>query len=370
MRSAHTNTHTPQYRSQEWRAKLKPEPKHTHPHREPQQGVAGYKRGAQTNTHTPEHPSQVWRGAAETRAQASTPPPHITAGSGGVQVERAHKHSHTGTPQPGVARRSQNRSPSTHTHGADPSQEWRGTSGARTETHTHPNTQARSGGAQPKPEPKRTHRHRTPEPGVAGYRQSTHTFTHWVWGVRDWALSHPRLPVLWGVPPGPTTHRLWVRGGWAWGPVTDPAARALASLPVALWRRHEGARGSASCLGVGRPGSGALPTPSVRPSGRAAGAHYPLAVGAGGAGVGTRHRPRSACSCELAWRAVAAARACPGGGVPCLGERRPGSGALPARPPVLWGVRLGPTTHWPLVRGARAWGPVIRPTARTPASWL
>ena len=38
--------------------------------------------------------------------------------------------------------------------------------------------------------------------------------------------------------------------------------------------------GGASCLGVGRPGRGALPPPTARPLGRAAGARYPLAVGA------------------------------------------------------------------------------------------
>ena len=65
--------------------------------------------------------------------------------------------------------------------------------------------------------------------------------------------------------------------------------------------------GGASCLGVGRPGSGALPPPTTRPFGRAAGAHYPLAVGAGGAGTGTRHQPHSARSCELPLRALGAA---------------------------------------------------------------
>ena len=65
--------------------------------------------------------------------------------------------------------------------------------------------------------------------------------------------------------------------------------------------------GGASCLGVGRPGTGALPTPTSRPFGRAAGAHYPLAVGAGGAGEGTRYQPHSAHSCVLALRAVGAA---------------------------------------------------------------
>ena len=65
--------------------------------------------------------------------------------------------------------------------------------------------------------------------------------------------------------------------------------------------------GGASCLGVWRPGSGALPPPTTRPFGRAAGAQYPLAVVAGGAGTGTRHQPHSARSCELALRAVGAA---------------------------------------------------------------
>ena len=65
--------------------------------------------------------------------------------------------------------------------------------------------------------------------------------------------------------------------------------------------------GGASCLGVGRPGPGALPPPTTRPFGRAAGAHYPLAVGAGGPDMGTRHQPDSARSCELALRAVGAA---------------------------------------------------------------
>ena len=65
--------------------------------------------------------------------------------------------------------------------------------------------------------------------------------------------------------------------------------------------------GGASCLRVERQGTGALPPPTSRPFRRAAGAHYPLAVGAGGAGVGTRHRPHRARTCELALRAVGAA---------------------------------------------------------------
>ena len=64
--------------------------------------------------------------------------------------------------------------------------------------------------------------------------------------------------------------------------------------------------GGASGLVVGRPELGALPPPTSLLFGRAAGAHYPLAVGAGDAGVGTRHQPHRARSCELALRAVRA----------------------------------------------------------------
>ena len=136
----------------------------------------------------------------------------------------------------------------------------------------------------------------------------------WVLGVRGRALSHPRPLVLSGVRPGPTTHWLWMRGVRAWRPVTNPTARALASWRCALWERHEGARGGGPfCLAVGCPGSGALPPATTRLFGRAAGAHYPLALGAGGAGVGTRQQLHSARSCDLALRAVGAACGCPGG---------------------------------------------------------
>ena len=90
--------------------------------------------------------------------------------------------------------------------------------------------------------------------------------------------------------PSPTPQRALLRAGFA---------------PLRGGMRVPG--GGASCLGVGRPRTGALPYPTSRPFGRAAGAHYPLAVGAGGAGVGTRHQPHSARSCELASRAVGVA---------------------------------------------------------------
>ena len=170
----------------------------------------------------------------------------------------------------------------------------------------------------------------------------------------------------------PNTNWLWMRGLWARGPATNPSARALASWLCALWWRHEGTRGGrllpargasgvgrsptpyrsdrlmvrgvwawgpvtnperalllagfarsgggrraprggASYLGVGRLGSGALPPPTARPLGRAAGAHYPLAVGAGGAGVGTPHRPHSARSCVAGFARCGGGTRAPGG---------------------------------------------------------
>ena len=126
----------------------------------------------------------------------------------------------------------------------------------------------------------------------------------WVWGVRGQALSHPGPLVRSGKRPGPTTHWLLVRGVRVWGAVTKPTARAgFARCGGGMWVPG----GGASCMGVGRPGTGALSPLTTRPFARAAGAHYSLAVGAGGAGVGTRHQPHSARSCERALRAVGAA---------------------------------------------------------------
>ena len=190
-----------------------------------------------------------------------------------------------------------------------------------------------------------------------------------MWGVRDRALSHPRPLVLWVLRPGLTTQWLWVRGVLARGPVTKPTARPLASWLCALSGRHESPGGGASCLGVGRLGSGALRPPTARPLGRAAGAHYPLAVGAGGAGVGTRHQPHSALLRAGFARCGGGTRA-PGLDPSCLGAERPGSGAHPlptARP---LGRAAG--AHYPLAVGAGCVGVGTRrqPTACALASLL
>ena len=139
-----------------------------------------------------------------------------------------------------------------------------------------------------------------------------------MWGVRGRALSHPRPLVRSGVRLGPTTHWLLVRGVRVWGPVTNPTAHALACCGGDM--RVPG--GSASCLGVGPPGTGALPPPTSRSFGREAGAHYSLAVAAGRAGVGTRYQPHSARYCALWVRHEGArgGRLLPGCGVSGVGR--------------------------------------------------
>ena len=134
-------------------------------------------------------------------------------------------------------------------------------------------------------------------------------------GASSLAVGRPGLGALarptarpWGVRPGPATHWLWVRGVWAWVPATHPTARALASWLCALWKRLEGARGGLLMPSCGASGRGRSPTPDRPSLGRAAGARHPLAAGAGGAGVGTRHLAHSARSYELALRAVGLAR--------------------------------------------------------------
>ena len=130
------------------------------------------------------------------------------------------------------------------------------------------------------------------------------------------ALPPPTARPL-GGPPGPTTHWLWVRGGSGRGNPSPTPLRAL--LRAGFARCGGGTRapgGGASCLGVGRPGPGALPTPTARPLAGLPGPTTHWLWVRGGAGVGTRHQPHSACSCELALRAVGAARGRLGGAPP------------------------------------------------------
>ena len=101
-----------------------------------------------------------------------------------------------------------------------------------------------------------------------------------MWSVWGRALSSPRLPALWAGCRGPLPTCCGCRGVRAWGPVTNPTACALVSWLCALWGRHEGARGGLLLLGCGASGVRRTPTPDCPPFGRAAGARFPLAVGA------------------------------------------------------------------------------------------
>ena len=113
--------------------------------------------------------------------------------------------------------------------------------------------------------------------------------------------------------------------------------------------RGAGGGGGATCLGVGRPGTGAFPPPTPRPFGRAVGARFPLAVGAvcgrgGPAVLGTFSR-------AVVRRVLCA--------LPGLAAPRGRCGLAPVLVPWLWpavclsGVPLGP----PLLRCASS-GPV------------
>ena len=161
------------------------------------------------------------------------------------------------------------------------------------------------------------------------------------------ALPTPTARPLGGLP-GPTTHWLRVRGDAGVGTRHQPhKARSCV-----LWGRHEGARGGRLLPGCGASGVGGSPSPDCPSSGRAAGAHYPLAVGAGGCGRGDTSRTPQRALLRAGFARCGGVTRAPGGGASCLGVGRPGSGALQpqtARPP---GGLLGPTTHWLWVR----WG--------------
>ena len=172
----------------------------------------------------------------------------------------------------------------------------------------------------------------------------------WVWGVRGRALSNPRLPAPWAGCRGPLPTGCGCGGMRVWGPVTNPTARALACCGGGM----RAPRGGHLLPGCGASGVGRSPTPDCPPSGRAAGVQYPLAVGVRGAGVGTRHQPYSARSCELALRAVGAAQGRPGGGrlLPRCGASGVWRSPTPDCPPSGRAARA----HYPLAVGAGGCG--------------
>ena len=173
-----------------------------------------------------------------------------------------------------------------------------------------------------------------------------------MWGIGVGRSPTPDLSSVWAFGRGQLPTGCGC-GGCGRGDPSPTPQRAL--LPAGFARCGVGMRvpgGGAFCLGVGRPGTGALPPETSRPFRRAAGAHYPVAVGAGGAGLGTRHQPHSAHSCVLALHAVLAARGCPGGAPLAWVWGGPGSGALP--PPTTRPFGRAAGAHYPLAVGVGA----------------
>ena len=174
-----------------------------------------------------------------------------------------------------------------------------------------------------------------------------------VWGQ---PLLLPRLPALWAGCRGPLPTGCGCGGVRAWGPITIPSARALASWLCALWGRHKSARGGRLLPGCGASGAGRSPSPDCPPSGPAAGAHYPLAVGAGGCRRGDPSPTPQRALLRAGFARCGASTRVPGGGASCLGVGRPGPGALPPPTDRPLGGLPGPTTHWLWVRGGAGVG--------------
>ena len=108
--------------------------------------------------------------------------------------------------------------------------------------------------------------------------------------------------------------------------------------------------------GCGASGVGHSSTPDCPPSGRAAGAHYPLAVGAGGCGRGDPSPAPQRALMRAGFARCGGGMRVPELGASCLGVGRPVSGALPPRTARPLGGLPGPTTHWLWVRGAAGVG--------------
>ena len=193
----------------------------------------------------------------------------------------------------------------------------------------------------------------------------------WVWGVRGRALSQPRLPALWAGCRGPLPTGCGCGGVRAWGPVTNPTARALASWLCALWGRHEGARGGAPPAWVWGVRGRALSHPRL--SALWAGCRGPLPTGCECGGVrawkpvtNPTARALSSWLCAL-WGRHKGAR---GGAPPACVWGVWGRALSRPRLPALWAGCRGPLPTGCGFGGVRAWKPVTNPTARALSSWL
>ena len=184
------------------------------------------------------------------------------------------------------------------------------------------------------------------------------------------ALLPPTARPLGGLP-GPTTHWLWVRGGAGVGTRHQPHSVRSFALALRAVGAARGRPGGGRLLpGCGASGVGRSNTPDCPPSGRAAGAHYPLAVGAGGCGRGDPSQTPQRALLRAGFARCGGRMRLPGG-APLAWECGVRGRALShPRLPALWAGCRGPLHTGCRCGGVRARGPVTNPTARAPASWL
>ena len=135
-------------------------------------------------------------------------------------------------------------------------------------------------------------------------------------------LPSPARPL--GGLPGPTTHWLWVWWGEGVGTRHQPHSARSCGLAVRAVGAAGGCPGGRLLPGCGTSGVGRSPTPACPPSGRAAGAHYPLAVGAGGCGPGDPSPTPQRALLRAGFARCGGGMRVPGGGASCLAVGRPG----------------------------------------------
>ena len=137
-----------------------------------------------------------------------------------------------------------------------------------------------------------------------------------LWGVQGWALplARPPVPRACGRGPLPTGCGCWGCQRWDPSPTRQRALLRACFACCGGGTRAPGGGGGASCLGLGRPGLGAVPRPTAHHSGvRPGTATHWLWV----RGVWAREpvtKPTLGRSCKVASRSFGSAHGRPGGG--------------------------------------------------------
>ena len=166
-----------------------------------------------------------------------------------------------------------------------------------------------------------------------------------MWGVRVGRSPTPDCPPS-GRAAGAHYPLAVGAGGCGCGDPSPTPQRALLRAGFARYGGGTRAPGGGRLLpGCGASGLGRSSNPDCPPSGRAAGAHYPLAVGAGGCGRGDPSPTPQRALLRAGFARCGGGMRVPGAGASCLGVRRPGSGALPTPTACPLGGLPGPTTH-------------------------